>query len=92
MSDNKEKLYKLLKEKQEYIKYNLLEYYDPYKFQVEFHNDLEYSRALEAGNQIGKTVAGCVQDAFDLTGLYPEWYEGRRYDKPVELVCGGVNK
>jgi len=81
----------LLRKKQEYIKYNKLEYYDPYPFQVEFHNDSEDRRALRAGNQIGKTISGCAQDAFDLTGKYPDWYEGIRYDRPVTLVCGGIN-
>ena len=28
---------------------------------------------------------------FDLTGLYPDWYDGHRFDHPVELVAGGVN-
>jgi phage terminase large subunit-like protein len=32
-----------------------------------------------------------VQDAFDLTGLYPEWYEGFVFDHPVKLICGGLN-
>jgi phage terminase large subunit-like protein len=91
VSDEKRRLLKLLKEKEDFVKFNKLNYYDPYPFQLEFHNDIETRKALEAGNQIGKTVSGTVQDAFDLTGRYPDWYEGPKYTKPVQLVCGGVN-
>ena len=91
MTDSKQRLYELLIKKKEYIKYNKLEYYDPYIFQVNFHNDTDPSKALEAGNQIGKTICGCSQDAMDLTGDYPDWYKGKRFNRPVELVCGGIN-
>ena len=74
-----------------YAKENKLEFYDPYPFQVEFHNDPDPRKALEAGNQIGKTIGTCAEDAFDLTGRYPDWWEGTTYDHPVRLVCGGVN-
>jgi len=87
----KQRKLELLRKKREYIKYNKLEFYDPYPFQIEFHNDKEDRRALRAGNQIGKTISGCAQDAFDLTGKYPDWYEGIRYNRPVTLVCGGIN-
>ena len=50
----KQRKLELLRKKREYIKYNKLEFYDPYPFQIEFHNDKEDRRALRAGNQIGK--------------------------------------
>ncbi len=36
-----------------------------------------------AGNQLGKTWAGAFETAMHLTGLYPDWWEGKRFDKPV---------
>ena len=87
----KQEQYRLQQKQLKYIKENKLEFYDPYDFQVEFHNDPDPRKALEAGNQIGKTMGTCAEDAFDLTGLYPEWWEGLKYDRPIHLVCGGVN-
>ena len=89
--DDKAKLRELYRKKEKVVNENALDYYDPYPFQVDFHNDAAPSKALEAGNQIGKTVGGTVEDAMDLTGKYPDWFTGRRYDRPISLVCGGVN-
>ncbi len=92
MSDSaKTELKDALLKKKKYIAENQLEYYDPYKFQQDFHNDEDKSKALEAGNQIGKTISGCAQDAMDLSGFYPSWYKGFKFDRPVDLVCGGIN-
>lgn len=74
-----------------YAKENRLEYYDPYPFQVEFHNDPDPRKALQSANKIGKTWAVCAEDAYDLTGKYPDWWKGYRFDRPVRLVCGGIN-
>jgi phage terminase large subunit-like protein len=49
---------------------------------------LHRERLLMAGNQTGKTTAGAAEAAFYLTGLYPEWWEGKRFDKPVKAWAG----
>lgn len=78
----------------EYTEYKLLngcEFYAPYPKQVEFHNaGTDYAeRLLGAGNQLGKTLAGSMECAFHATGNYPDWWKGRRFDKPtVQWVCG----
>jgi phage terminase large subunit-like protein len=41
-----------------------------------------------AGNQLGKTLAGAAEAAMHLTGEYPDWWEGRRFDKPVIMLAG----
>ena len=46
---------------------------------------------MQSANKIGKTYAVCAEDAIDLTGRYPPWWEGYKYDHPVKLVCGGIN-
>ena len=84
-------LLKALEEKANYVKYNKLEYFDPYPFQVKFVNDTESEVALRAANQIGKTYSGTVWDAMDLTGRYPDWFEGIKHDRPITLVVGCVN-
>jgi phage terminase large subunit-like protein len=42
-----------------------------------------------AGNQLGKTLAGGFEVAIHATGRYPDWWQGRRFDKPtVGWACG----
>lgn len=43
-----------------------------------------------AGNQLGKTWAGAFESAMHLTGRYPDWWQGRRFDKPVRAWAAGV--
>lgn len=46
-------------------------------------------RLLIAGNQNGKSICGAFEVACHLTGLYPKWWEGRRFDQPVRVwICG----
>lgn len=42
-----------------------------------------------AGNRVGKTVAGCYFVALSLTGEYPEWWNGRRWHRPIRAWCVG---
>lgn len=43
-----------------------------------------------AGNQLGKTLAGGMEWAMHLTGRYPGWWRGRRFDHPVRLWAAGI--
>ena len=40
-------------------------------------------RALLGGNQSGKTTAGGYETALHLTGRYPDWWVGKRFDDPI---------
>lgn len=40
-------------------------------------------RIFLAANQIGKSTTGCVELTYHLTGLYPHWWVGRRFTKPI---------
>jgi phage terminase large subunit-like protein len=42
-------------------------------------------RGLFGGNRTGKTHCGSFEDALHLTGLYPDWWEGRRFSRPIEM-------
>lgn len=50
-------------------------------------------RALLGGNRSGKSYAGTYEDVLHLTGLYPDWWEGKRFDKPTNgWSCGDIGK
>lgn len=47
-------------------------------------------RGFMAANRIGKTEsAGGFELTCHLTGLYPEWWEGRRFDHPIDAWAAG---
>jgi phage terminase large subunit-like protein len=41
--------------------------------------------ALFGGNRTGKTHCGCFADVLHLTGLYPDWWPGRRFTHPIDM-------
>lgn len=48
-------------------------------------------RVALGGNRIGKTLSiGGYETALHLTGLYPPWWEGKRYDKPILTWAAGT--
>src|SRR5215831_18520100 len=68
-----------------------LRYYSPYPKQLAFHaaGASHRERLLMAGNQLGKTLAGAMETAMHATGRYPDWWQGKRFDKPtVSWVAG----
>ena len=67
-----------------------LKQYAPYPKQSEFHaNGAKYrERLFMAGNQLGKTLAGAAEAAMHLTGQYPEWWTGKRFDGPIIMLAG----
>lgn len=81
----------LLLELEKHESTNALDHYDPYPYQILFHNDKEKFRCLRAGNRIGKTHCGGAEIAYHATGLYPEWWEGHRFDRPLKIVAAGKN-
>lgn len=42
-------------------------------------------RVFRAGNRCGKSYCGAMEAAFHLTGQYPEWWRGRKFDRPVKM-------
>ena len=81
---------KLLAELDRRQRTNRLSQYRPYRKQVEFHKSgVSFrERLFMAGNQLGKTLAGAAEAAMHLTGQYPDWWEGRRFDSPVIMLAG----
>lgn len=47
-------------------------------------------RAAMAANRVGKTEGlGAYETTLHLTGLYPDWWPGRRWDRPINCLAGG---
>jgi phage terminase large subunit-like protein len=51
-------------------------------------------RAIIAANRIGKSEGiGGYETALHLTGEYPDWWEGKRFDRPVSAwACGSTGQ
>lgn len=47
-------------------------------------------RAAFCGNQIGKSESLCgYETALHATGRYPHWWQGKRFKKPLTMLCAG---
>jgi phage terminase large subunit-like protein len=66
--------------------------YRPYSKQASFHaaGATFRERLLRAGNQNGKTFAGGCEGAYHLTGQYPDWWQGKRFNRPIVMWASGV--
>ena len=65
--------------------------YAPYAKQKQFHAAglTIRERLLRAGNQNGKSFCVGTEAAYHLTGEYPDWWTGRRWDRPVVVWASG---
>lgn len=46
-------------------------------------------RGFMAANRVGKTIAGGVESVYHMTGEYPDWWEGRRFECPADAWAAG---
>lgn len=97
-----EKLLNLIKLDKKYTETNKFDKYftdsgpnarEHYSKHVEFMNaGSRYNqRAFIAGNQCGKTLTCAYELALHLTGLYPYWWKGKRYKKPVRAWAVSIS-
>lgn len=95
-------LLKLLEEDEIYRKYHFRETYlpdkglysrDKYPKLVEFFaSGKDYpERLLIAANRTGKSLAGCFEMSCHLSGLYPQWWEGRVQVRPGKYWFAGLD-
>lgn len=72
------------------VSFNKLKLYKPYFWQKEFHDAgrTHQERMLCAANRVGKTKSAAAEIAYHLTGDYPEWWTGRRFNEPVLAWTG----
>ena len=98
----KEELALLLEEKERRTRYNKLKAAfpdtgefsrDKYPKQLQFFKagSTYRQRAMIAANRSGKSYAGGYEMALHATGLYPDWWEGRRFDHPINAWAVGVS-
>ena len=66
-----------------------------YSRHMEFFGAGQYfkERLFMAANRVGKTVAGAFETTCHLTGLYPAWWPGFRFDRNTDAwACGKDSK
>jgi phage terminase large subunit-like protein len=91
MTARKEQIIKVLEDQKKSKLANKLAGWRPYPKQKDFFalGASKRERLLMAANQTGKSEAGAAEMAYHLTGLYPSWWTGRRWDRPVTAWTGG---
>lgn len=89
--ETKEKFQELVMTVRDDMEYNQLKYFRPFPHQLKFFNDTyrDDRRGILAANRIGKTVSTCFETAMHLTGIYPSWWKGKRFNKPVNVMVAG---
>ena len=88
-----EKAVEIARELKKRERFNKIDFYDPYPYQEDFHSTGvgANQRLLMAANRIGKSYCGAAEMAYHLTGLYPDWWKGRRFRNPITAWAGGVS-
>ncbi len=91
--ESQERLLALLQELQGRQKFWKIKQYSPYGWQERFITASSNCAQLLAmtGNRCGKTYTGAYIMACHLTGLYPDWWMGRRYDRPTVCWAAGIS-
>lgn len=69
---------------------NRIATYKPYPWQREFHDAGKDNpeRMLMAANRVGKTACAATEISHHLTGLYPDWWQGKRFKHPTLVWTG----
>lgn len=88
-----EKLLAVMQELQDRQKFWKMKFYTPYGWQLEFITESHKNKQLLAmtGNRCGKTYTGGYIMAVHLTGLYPDWWEGHRFDRAISAWAAGIS-
>lgn len=93
-------LLRLLEEKERRIRYNQFDSWFPdsgplrrelYPKHLAFFEagNEHRERLFMAGNRVGKTIAGGYEVTCHLTGKYPHWWVGRKFDRSVKVLAAG---
>lgn len=80
---HREEYLALLEEKHRRKTQNQMQHFVPYHWQKLFYKAgiSNMQRLLMAANQVGKTRGASFEFAFHVTGRYPDWWEGRKFDQ-----------
>jgi phage terminase large subunit-like protein len=97
----KQEYLQLLQEREYRAKYNKIDYVFPdtgdyrrelFPYATKFFTATKEFKevCMLAPNRSGKTFSAACLTTWHLTGEYPDWYEGRRFDEPVYIIVFGV--
>lgn len=100
---DREELTHLLREAERRANYKIKQYFQDegptrrelYKKHLDFFKGgaTFKERLFMAANRVGKSESGAYETTLHLTGLYPEWWEGKRFDQPVQWwACGTTSE
>lgn len=91
--ESQERLLALIKELKGRQKFWRIKDFAPYGWQEKFITASSNCAQLLAmtGNRCGKTYTGAYIMACHLTGIYPVWWLGRKYDRPTECWAAGIS-
>lgn len=95
----------LIKELHSHYKYNLIDALFPddpthpfsrwkYKKHMEFFaaGIMHDERLFCAANRVGKTLSGGYEVAIQATGKYPDWWQGRTWNRGIDILVAGTTK
>lgn len=70
-----------------------IEFFKPYDWQMEFGNSTAENKqcTLLCANRVGKTFTACATLSYFLTGNYPKWWKGQRFNQPINAIACGVS-
>jgi len=65
--------------------------YETYPKHLAFfkNGEAHRERLFMAANRVGKSLAGAYEITCHVTGLYPHWWEGKRFDEPTDCWAAG---
>ena len=88
-----EELERLLEERQERERFNRIDFISPYPWQKKLlASSKDHAQTLlMAANRVGKSWIGAANMSYHLTGLYPDWWEGHRWEEPIVAWAAGVS-
>ncbi len=97
--NEKRELLTLIEQHQKYYKYNKKEtFFQTPKIRAEHYpKHVEFmqmgankrSRLFCAANRVGKTVTGAYEITCHATGIYPDWWQGKKFNRPVTIWVAG---
>ena len=90
---DQERLRDILTETDNRVLYNKIKHFSPYEWQITLANCTDEHKQVAAmcANQIGKSTAGAYVTACHLTGIYPDWWTGKKFKRPIYSWAAGVS-
>lgn len=69
-----------------------IDQYEPYPWQKDFHAAglKNPERMVRAANRTGKTFSAACEVSYHMTGKYPDWWTGKRFNKAIKVWAASV--